>query len=238
MAILGLIWLPALLLPRAVTRFGIRLWVRLVRWGLRWICGVRTEFRGLEYLPKGPALIAAKHQCMWDVLIPFLILPDPAIILKRELLWYPFLGWYALKASMVPIDRGGAAKTLKKMLAAAKIRVQAGRQLVISPEGTRQPPGAPPDYKSAGVSSFYKYLDVPLVPAATNFGLCWPRKGITRRPGLAVYEFLPPIEPGLDRKALMETLQTRIETACDRLLDEGLTNQNRTRLDLKEAQTS
>lgn len=233
MAVMGVIWLPSLLMPRGVLRFGIRIWVRLVRWGLRVICGVTTEVRGLENLPDGPVLVAAKHQAMWDVFIPFLIMSDPAIIMKRELVWYPILGWYSLKMDMIPIDRAGTSKTLKKMMAAAKARAERGRQIVIYPEGTRMAPGAAPDYKAAGVVSFYKTLDVPLVPAATNFGLCWPRKGITRRPGHAVYQILPQIPSGLDRKAMMAELQGRIEAATEQLLDEGLAAQGRTRADLE-----
>ncbi len=235
MAVMGLIWLPSLLMPRAAIRFGIRTYVRLLKWGLRWICGVHTEIRGLENLPDGAALIAAKHQCMWDVFIPFLVMDDPAIIMKRELLWYPVLGWYALKSDQVPIDRGGAARTLKKMIAAAKARIAQGRQIVIYPEGTRRAPGAPPDYKPAGVTAFYRQLDAPCVPAANNFGLCWPRRGFIRRPGRIVYEILPPVPSGLDRKAMMTELECAIESASDRLLDEGLAAQDRARSDLETA---
>ncbi len=48
-------------------------------------------------MPEGPVIYAGKHQCMYDVFIPFLVMRDPAIIMKKELLWYPFLGWYALR---------------------------------------------------------------------------------------------------------------------------------------------
>ncbi|MEO0465383.1 MAG: lysophospholipid acyltransferase family protein [Pseudomonadota bacterium] len=233
--VMGLIWLPSLLLPRVVLMTGIHWYAGLVRWGLRVICGVRTEVRGTEYLPAGAYIYAAKHQCMWDVFMPFLILPDPVITMKRELLWYPFFGWYALKTNMIPIDRGGAAKTIKKMLQAAAGRVKDQRQFVIFPEGTRHPPGRTTGYFSAGTSAFYKRLGVPCVPVATNSGLCWPAHGIWRRPGLIVYEILPPIEPGLDRKALMSQLEGAIEPASDRLLEEGLEEQGRVRADLELA---
>lgn len=233
MAVLGILLLPALLMPRAVIRSGIRFYMRLLKWGLRWICGIHTEIRGLENLPKGGALIAAKHQCMWDVFVPFLFLDDPAIIMKRELLWYPALGWYALKSQQIPIDRGGTSRTLKKMLAVARQRISDGRQIVISPEGTRQAPGATPDYKAAGITAFYRQLDAPCVPAATNFGLCWPRKGLVRRPGRIVYEILPPLEAGLDKKTFMAELERVIEGRSDRLLEEGLAAQGRTRADLE-----
>lgn len=235
LVVMGIVWLPALLMPRRVTMYGIALYARLVRWGLRVICGVRTDIRGLENLPAGPIIFASKHQCMWDVFIPFIVLSDPVITMKRELLWYPFFGWYSLKTRMIPIDRGGAGRTVKKMLAAAKQRAREGRQFVIFPEGTRHPPGAVTGYFSAGTGAFYKSLGLPCVPVATNSGLCWPARGLIRRPGQIVYEILPAIEPGLDRRELMSRLERAIEPASRRLLDEGLSAQGRARKDLEAA---
>lgn len=122
---------------------------------------------------------------------------------------------------------------MKKMLAAAKAEIAGdGRQMLIYPEGTRMKPGADPEYKPAGIRAFYKTLGVPLVPLATNAGLCWPAKGLTRRPGLVVYEALPPLAADLNPKAMLGELETRLEAACERLLDEGLAVQGRTRADL------
>ena len=217
----GSIWLPSLLMPRSVLGFGIRTYTRLVRWGLEALCGVRTEVRGLGNLPDGPIIYAAKHQCMWDIFIPFLVLKDPVITMKRELLWYPFFGWFAMKMEMIAIDRGGAAKTIRAMLVAAKTRMDEGRQFVIFPEGTRAPPGAKTTYYAAGTGAFYKALAIPVVPVATNSGLCWPPRGIVRTPGTIVFEILPTIPPGLDRKTLMADLEAAIEPASARLLAEG-----------------
>ncbi len=233
MAILGILALPTLLLPRSATLWFIRLYARFVVFGLKWICGIEVEFRGLENIPDGPLLIAGKHQAMLDVFVPFLVFDNPVLVMKRELLWYPALGWYALKTRMMAIDRDGGAQTMKKMLAAAKERVgKEGRQMLIYPEGTRAIPGAKPDYKPAGVRAFYKSLGVPLAPFATNAGLCWPAHGFTRRPGKVVYEILPPIPAGSNPKAVLTTLEETLETACDRLLDEGLAAQGRSRADL------
>jgi len=232
--VLGVLTLPFLLLPRALLVGTIRLYARIVLFGLRWICGVKVEFRGLEHVPEGAALVAAKHQAMVDIFIPFLIFKDPVMVMKRELLWYPVLGWTALKTRMLPIDRSGGAKTMRAMLKAAATRVPEGngRQMFIFPEGTRTAPGAPPSYKPAGVRAFYKALDVPLVPVATNAGLCWPAHGIRRTPGTVIYEVLPAIEPGLEHKDMLARLQGDLEAASARLLDEGLAVQGRTRADL------
>lgn len=234
MAVLGILALPTLLLPRGAILWVIRLYARLVVLGLKWICGIHVEFRGREHVTGGPLLIAGKHQAMLDVFVPFLIFDDPVLVMKRELLWYPALGWYALKTRMLAIDRSGGAKTMRKMLTAAEARVKGeNRQMLIYPEGTRSDPGAAPDYKPAGVRAFYKSLNVPMVPLATNSGLCWPAHGMVRTPGKVVYEILPPIAPGMNPKAMLSELEQQLEAGSARLLEEGLAAQGRSLADLK-----
>ncbi|HAQ77299.1 MAG TPA: 1-acyl-sn-glycerol-3-phosphate acyltransferase [Hyphomonas sp.] len=227
MAVLGLLTLPALLLPKAVTFWAISLYARGLIWGLKVFCGISVEIRGRQNMPRGTVLYAGKHNCMLDVFIPFLVMSAPAIILKQELLWYPFLGWYALKAAMIPIDRAGNTRTLKKMVAAARERADDGRQIVIFPEGTRTVPGAEPAYHAAGISALAKGIEAPILPVATNAGLCWPGRGVKRSKGTIIYEILPPIPAGLPRKELMSRLQSELETASDALVAEGRTVQGR-----------
>jgi 1-acyl-sn-glycerol-3-phosphate acyltransferase len=227
MAVMGIVCLPALLLPKSVTFWAISLYARGLIWGLRVICGIEVEIRGRQNMPRGTVLYAGKHNCMLDVFIPFLVMPAPAIILKQELLWYPFLGWYALKTAMIPIDRAGNTKTLKKMVAEAKTRAEDGRQIVIFPEGTRTEPGAPPAYHAAGISGLAKAIEAPIVPVATNAGLCWPGRGLKRTRGKIIYDILPPIPAGLPRRELMTRLQSDLETASDALVAEGRSVQGR-----------
>ena len=210
-----------LLMPRKAIMEGMRLWARLVNWGLKTFAGVRIELRGREHMPTGPALIAAKHQGMFDTIGPFSFLPDACFVLKKELLAIPFYGWHARHAGMIPLDREGSSKALKDLMRATRERLKEPRQIIIFPEGTRQDPGAPPDYKP-GVAALYRDLGLPCSPMATNSGVHWPAHGFLRRPGTIVFEFLPPIPPGLKRDEFMRELQDRIETASNRLLAEGL----------------
>jgi 1-acyl-sn-glycerol-3-phosphate acyltransferase len=152
---------------------------------------------------------------MWDTLALYLALDQPAIVLKRELLYIPFYGWFLWKAAAVPIDRGAGAKALRKMSAAAKDVLREKRPVLIFPEGTRKKPGAAPDYKP-GVAGLYSMLDVPCIPVALNSGVYW--TGFIKKPGTIVLEFLEPIPPGLKRGAFMAMLENRIETATNRLL--------------------
>ena len=224
MVVVGILFLPALVLPRRFTLMAIALWARMARFGMKVFCGASTEVRGTENIPDTPVLVASKHQSMLDTILPFIYLKDPCIVLKKELMWYPIFGLYAAKAGMIPIDRSGSIRTLKTMAKRAKRAADAGRTLIIFPEGTRHLPGSNPVYKT-GIALIYRELGVKCLPIALNTGLCWPSKGIQRYPGKMVVEFLPSIEPGLTSKVFMRTLQDKIETASDKLLEEGLSAQ-------------
>lgn len=220
LAIMALVCLPLLLGPRRWALAAMLLWRRLVMGGLRLICGLTVEVRGLDRLPREPCLVAAKHQAMLDTIAPFGWLSDPAYVLKRELMRLPFYGWYAAKTDHIPIDREGSSKTLRQLMHDAKDRLRDGRPVVIFPEGTRGDPGALPDYKP-GVAALYRDLNVVCAPMVTNSGLYWPAHGVIRRPGVAIYEILDPIPPGMKRAAFMAELERRIEGATARLVEEG-----------------
>jgi 1-acyl-sn-glycerol-3-phosphate acyltransferase len=208
---------PLLLAPRHWMLSPVRVWARVSMVLVRIICGVRVEFRGLEHVPSGAALIGAKHQCMFDTMAPVTILADPAYVMRDSLLKIPFYGWYAVRAGMIPIDRGGRAGALRAMLSQAKARAREGRAIVIFPEGTRTAPGTTGEYKP-GVAALYRALALPCTPMATNSGVHWPAHGFLRRPGLVVYEFLEPLPPGLERGEFMRQLEERLETASRALL--------------------
>lgn len=211
--ILSLVFVPVLLLPRGATVWLARLWARATFWGLKVFAGIGFEVRGA--VPRGPVLVAAKHMSMWDTLALYLVLDQPGIVLKRELLYVPFFGWFVSKAAAIPIDRSAGASALRKMSQAAKRVLAQDRPVLIFPEGTRKKPGAAPDYKP-GVAGLYGMLEVPCAPAALNSGVYW--TGFIKRPGTIVLEFLDPIPPGLKRGDFMALLEKRIETATAALL--------------------
>jgi 1-acyl-sn-glycerol-3-phosphate acyltransferase len=218
LAVVAILWLPTLLAPHRVTETAAHVWIRIVIFGLRWIVGVRIELRGAEHRPKGPAIVAAKHQGMLDIMEPFLALYRPSFVLKRELAKLPVFGWYCAKLGMIPVDRGGGSPAVKALVAKAEDRLAKGHQVLIFPEGTRKRPGAPPEYKS-GVAALYRDLGLPVTPMATNSGQCWPARGLAKYPGLVVFEFLPPIPPGLQRAEFMRRLEEAIEARSTALLD-------------------
>ena len=225
-AVLGIAGLPVLLAPRSwVMCFG-RFWARCVLALLKAIVGLDGEIRGLEHLPRGPCIIAMKHQSAWDTLILPVVLGDPAVVLKRELLFVPLYGWYAARAGSIAIDRRGGAGALRPMVRAARREAAAGRPVVIFPEGTRTAPGQRLAYQP-GVAALYQALALPVVPAAVNSGLYWGRRSFRKRPGRIILAFLEPIAPGLPRRRLMSELEDRIEAATAALEQEALRGNGR-----------
>lgn len=213
----GLAFMPAVLLGHErYIWFAMRGWGKSAIWGLRWICNVRVTFEGLEHAPKGPALLASKHQATLDTVLPAQFVSEPVFVVKKELIKMPVFGFY-MKYGMIPVDREAHAKALKDMLRAARVAISKGRQVVIYPEGTRQELDAAPDYKP-GIAALYRDLNLPVVPIALNTGLVWPPSGIMRKPGHVTIKLLPPIPAGLPREEFMRELERVIETESQALL--------------------
>lgn len=217
-ALLAVLYLPLLLAPPLWMMAAARVWIRAMLWLLRAIVGLRTRAIGWENLTDQPVLIASKHQSAWETLAFNVLLRRPVFVIKRELFWVPFYGWYAHHAGMIGVDRKGGAKALRRMMEAAKTAVAARRPIVIFPEGTRTAPGAPPRYQP-GTAALYQALGVPVVPVALNSGLFWGRRAFVKRAGTIVVEFLPPIQPGLPREEFMRRLEAAIEMGTRRLTE-------------------
>jgi 1-acyl-sn-glycerol-3-phosphate acyltransferase len=212
--------LPTMVMPRHAILAVARFWARSNLWLLRVVCGTTVEMRGLEKIPPGALVVAAKHQSLWETFALLTLFSDPAYIMKRELIWIPFFGWYAAKAGMISVNRGRGAQALAEMNVRASAEVARGRQIIIFPEGTRRAPGAEPRYKY-GVAHLYAEIGVPCLPIALNSGQFWPRRSITRNPGTIVVEVLDPILPGVDKDAFLQRLQQAIEAASARLIADG-----------------
>ncbi len=213
---LGVLALPALVLPKGAVFAVSRLWARGVLFLLAALVGLRHEIRGRERVPAGPVIYAVKHQSAWETIVFAILVPGFAVVYKRQLALLPFLGWYMLRADMIPIDRGGGAGALRAMLAQARKVVGQGRSIVVMPEGTRSAPGSRRPYHP-GIAALYRELGLPVAPAALNSGVFWGRRSFVKSPGRITLEFLEPIQPGLDRRAFMALLEERIETAAERL---------------------
>lgn len=205
-------------LPRAVNTWCLSTWAKGLIWALRWLADVKVEVRGQR--PTGPALVAAKHQSMFDVFSQFALMPDACFVMKKELLMVPLFGWHGMKAGMIVVDRAGHSAALKKLVRDSTARMTESRQIVIFPEGTRGQPGQPGEYKP-GIAALYRELNMPVTPLALNCGGHW-NKGFLIKPGVIVFDYLEPIPAGLKRGEFMRELQTRIDTATKALEDSGV----------------
>jgi 1-acyl-sn-glycerol-3-phosphate acyltransferase len=219
-ATLCFVWLPALLGPRIWTPRGQSIWARGVMAMLKSIARIDIEIRGRERLPAGAVVIASKHQSAWDTMIWHIIVDDPAIVMKKELLLIPLYGWFSKKAGMIPVDRKAGAAALRAMLRAADAAAARGRPIIIFPEGTRSAPGQRLPYQP-GAMAFYRHLKLPVAPVALNSGLFWSKHSLLKRPGKIILEFLDPIGQGLAKEDFNAELESRIESATARLVAEG-----------------
>jgi 1-acyl-sn-glycerol-3-phosphate acyltransferase len=193
--------LPTFLMPYWVIVDLAKVWARTNLWLLRTICRIDVEFAGLNKIPSGPLIVAAKHQSFWETFAFLLVFSRPTYIVKRELMWIPLFGWFMWKGRMVPVDRGARRQALRTMTRRAR-------------EELRR---APPAYKT-GIAHLYAETGVACVPVALNSGLYWGRRSFKRYPGTIRVEIIDPIPAGLDKEAFLQRLEHDIETATARLV--------------------
>jgi len=206
-ALFALVFYPgtviAVLIAMALAPCGDRIlrrhaliWAAFHRWCCRWILGISSRVTG--NIPDTPHLYAAKHQSMFETLDLLLIVGDPAVVLKRELADLPLFGQVARRTGVIPVDRAGSAKALRRMIRAAAAARDGGRSVLIFPEGTRVAPGDGPPLQP-GFAGLYKNLGLPVVPIALDSGRLWPRQSFLKRPGIVTMRFGEPIPAGLPR---------------------------------------
>ncbi|MFT4098039.1 MAG: 1-acyl-sn-glycerol-3-phosphate acyltransferase [Rhodoblastus sp.] len=215
------IGLPSVLMGRGPATFMARAWARSSLWLLRVICGTTVEFRGVDLIPPGGLVVAPKHQSILETFALTLAVDNFSYVHKRELTWIPLFGWYLWAVDQISINRSSGSTALMHVTNGVAKFLKLDRRILIFPEGTRRPVGAPPKYKY-GVSHLYTTLNARVTPVALNTGLFWPRRSFLRNPGVAVIEFLPVIEPGLTREQFSARLQDAIESGTDALVAEAL----------------
>lgn len=217
---MGIGFLPALISQR-MTQNVARHWAQATFWLLKHLCGISSHVRGYQHISKEPVIYASKHQSTWDTFMLGIVLNRAAFILKRELYFIPFFGWYLWRSGQIAINRRDGKQAMQSMIQQARMYAEQGRALVIFPEGTRTAPYAESRYKS-GVAILSAELGLPVVPVALNAGKFWPKSLLRKRSGNAVVEFLPVMPPaGTAKDAWLDDLKQRIETATAKLLEQA-----------------
>lgn len=220
------LFFPFFVISTYACQMVARPWAALSLFFARILCGITYEIRGAQYLEQyknQPVIYASKHQSAWDTMIFHILMRCPAYILKRELLFLPFWGWYLWRMKMIAIDRSAKASSMKHMIKQSKDVIANNRSIIIFPEGTRTTPGQDTQYHP-GVVALYSQLKVPVVPVALNSGLYWSKDAFIKHPGKIIIEFLPPIEPGIPKSDFASKLENTIETATKTLIEEAKSN--------------
>lgn len=208
--VLALILLPALLLPGGAARACGRFWGFYTAHAAR-LCGIGWQLEGDSQSGK-QVIYAVKHQSAWETMVLYWLLDAPVIVLKKELMVIPVLGWFFARAGMIAVDRKAGMAALMKMRQDAISATSSGRSVLIYPQGTRLAPGQPAPYQ-VGVFALQEATGLPVVPVALNSGCFWPKRGLAKKGGVITVRFLPQIAAGLARKPFMHKLEQAIETA-------------------------
>jgi len=182
-------------------------WARTTLAGLAPICGIRLEISGLHHLPEqGPVLLASQHQSVFDTLVWMPLLKRPSYVMKQDLTRIPLFGPMLVPAGMIPVDRAAGANALRRLVLDTEAARAAGRQIVIFPEGTRVPPGIHVPLQP-GIAAIAVRLRLPVLPVATDSGLCWSRDRLGKRAGTIHLAIGPPIPATTTRANMLGEIE-------------------------------
>jgi 1-acyl-sn-glycerol-3-phosphate acyltransferase len=205
-------WLP----QRA--QFAIaRNWARILLWVLARLCGLKFIVEGRERIPPGNHIVMSNHTSAWETVVLFLLFPPHVWVLKRELLWIPFVGWGLKLLRPIAINRGEGHRAVNQVIEQGKARLADGLWIVIFPEGTRVVAGATPKF---GVSGALLAIAAgkSVVPLSHNAGTFWPRRGFLKKPGTIRVVIGEPIESlGKNPRALSDEVKQSIEAGLARI---------------------
>lgn len=210
-------------LPRRAAFLAVQtLYFKGIVWVERIFLGLDYRVSGRENLPQGKSyILAVKHYSMYETLKVPVIFGDIAIILKRELTYIPFWGWYTIKTGMIPVDRGGKGRALASLVAGGKRVIEQKRPILIFPQGTRvgaHETTAEKPYK-IGIAKIAETLNLPVVPVALNSGAFWPKRSFIKKSGVVDFKILPIIPAGLPATEILKRLEAAIEPESKRLME-------------------
>jgi 1-acyl-sn-glycerol-3-phosphate acyltransferase len=161
----------------------IHFWSKCMRFGMRWICGIRLEVTRSDGMLTEPVVIFARHESALETLVLSALFPMNCFVVKKALLYIPVFGWAFRASKHIPINRSQAMRSMMAVIKAGKSRIEEGISIVVFPEGTRMAPEAfRPFHK--GAASIAKSMGVDVVPVVHNAGSCWKRNGFIKYPGV------------------------------------------------------
>ncbi|HEX4243002.1 MAG TPA: lysophospholipid acyltransferase family protein [Steroidobacteraceae bacterium] len=192
-------------------------WARTLLWVLERLCGLKYEVEGRERIPAGNHIVMSNHTSAWETVAPFLFFPPHVWVLKRELMWIPFVGWGLKMLRPIAINRGEGHRAVNQVIEQGKARLADGLWIVIFPEGTRVVEGAA---RKFGVSGALLAIASGkcVVPMSHNAGAFWRRRGFVKRPGTIRVVIGEPIDPaGKNPRDLNDEVRRSIEAGLKRI---------------------
>lgn len=181
--------------PRRVAYGLVLYWVDAVFFLLRLLCRLDYVVEGRENIPEQNTVVLLKHSSAWETLAELKIFPAQTWVLKRELMWAPFIGWALFALSPIAINRKGGSSAVEQVVEQGSQRLADGLWVMIFPEGTRVRPGEKSRYGVSG-ALLAQANQRPVLPVAHNAGSYWPRRGWLKRPGTIRISIGPPIPTG------------------------------------------
>ena len=181
------------------------------------ILGITCEVEGWEHVPREPAIIMAKHQSAWETLFMESRFPPQCWIIKKELLWLPFVGWGLYAIRCIAIDRSSGHSARDQIVEQGAERLKQGMWVSIFPEGTRVAPGKVGRYGIGGALLATR-TGTPILPIAHNAGEYWGRYAFRKHPGCVKVVIGAPIATaGRDAVSVHNELQQWIEGQMRRI---------------------
>lgn len=180
-----------------------RAWARCILKWVEWACGIRYVVHGAENIPAGPAVIMAKHQSAWETVFLAATFPYQCWIVKRELLWLPFVGWGLVALRAIAIDRKSGVLAREQIVQQGSKLLARGLWVTIFPEGTRVRVGQRGRYGIGGATLATR-TGAPILPVAHNAGEFWGRNAFRKHAG-TVQVVIGPVIPAQGRDAVEVT---------------------------------
>ena len=167
---------------RVASRLAAAYTESVMQWA-RLSVGIRWEVHGWENVPDHPVILMAKHQSAWETLFMEARFPPQCWIVKRELLWLPFVGWGLMAVRAIAINRSSGQSAREQIVEQGARRIAEGMWVSIFPEGTRVAPGKAGRYGIGGALLATR-TGTPILPIAHNAGEYWPRYAFRKRAGV------------------------------------------------------
>lgn len=204
-------------LPHHMRRRSVVPWVKLAIWLVKHVLGIPYRLLGAENIPARAAVVLAKHQSAWETLFLEATFPYQCWIIKRELVWLPFVGWGLVAVRSIAIDRSSGVAAREQIVQQGAKRLAEGLWVTIFPEGTRVAVGKRGRYGIGGATLATR-TGTPVLPIAHNAGEFWGRYAFRKHAGTVRVVIGPVIETkGRDALEVTREVENWIEGQMRRL---------------------